>query len=55
VFEVTTRAGQDVQVTGYWKYQTLGSYLHVHFGSNPAVARRFVARCSNFRQQRKKA
>jgi cobyrinic acid a,c-diamide synthase len=55
VFEVTTRAGQDVQVTGYWKYQTLGSYMHVHFGSNPAVARRFVARCSNFRQQRKKA
>jgi cobyrinic acid a,c-diamide synthase len=55
VFEVTTRAGQDVQVTGYWKYQTLGSYMHVHFGSNPAVARRFVARCSDFRQQRKKA
>ncbi|MEX1301934.1 MAG: cobyrinate a,c-diamide synthase [Desulfotignum sp.] len=55
VFEVTTRTGQDVQVTGYWKYQTLGSYLHVHFGSNPAVARRFVARCSDFRQQRKKA
>jgi cobyrinic acid a,c-diamide synthase len=55
VFEVTTRAGQDVQVTGYWKYQTLGSYLHVHFGSNPAVARRFVDRCSDFRQQRKRA
>jgi len=52
VFEVTTRAGQDVQVTGYQKYQTLGSYLHVHFGSNPAVAGSFVSRCRDFRQQR---
>jgi cobyrinic acid a,c-diamide synthase len=52
VFEVTTRAGQDVQVTGYRKYQTLGSYLHVHFGSNPAVAGSFVSRCRDFRQQR---
>ncbi len=52
VFEVTTRAGQDVQVTGYQKYRTLGSYLHVHFGSNPAVPRCFVAHCIDFRQQR---
>ena len=55
VFLVTSRAGQDVQVTGYQKYQTLGSYLHVHFGSNPAVARTFADRCSDFRQQRTKA
>jgi cobyrinic acid a,c-diamide synthase len=52
VFEVTSRAGQDVQVTGYQKYRTLGSYLHVHFGSNPAVAGSFVFRCRDFRQQR---
>ncbi len=52
VFGVTSRAGQDVQVTGYWKYQTLGSYLHVHFGSNPALAGRFAACCTDFRQQR---
>lgn len=55
VFEVTSRAGQDVQVTGYQKFQTLGSYLHVHFGSNPAVAGWFAARCRDFRQQRTKA
>jgi cobyrinic acid a,c-diamide synthase len=49
VFEVTSRAGQDVQVTGYQKFRTLGSYLHVHFGSNPAAARRFVALCTEFK------
>ena len=54
VFEVTSRAGQDVQVTGYQKHQTLGSYLHVHFGSNPAVALTFAARCTDYRQQRTK-
>jgi cobyrinic acid a,c-diamide synthase len=50
VFQVTTRAGQDVQVTGYFKYRTLGSYLHVHFGASPSVARCFVALCSDFRK-----
>ncbi len=54
VFAVTTRAGQDVPVTGYQKDQTLGSYLHVHFGTNPAVPRNFVAHCTDFRQLRKK-
>lgn len=54
VFEVTTRAGQDMPVTGYQKDLTLGSYLHVHFGSNPDVPRCFVAHCADFRQQRKK-
>jgi cobyrinic acid a,c-diamide synthase len=52
VFEVTTRAGQDVQVAGYQKDLTLGSYLHVHFGSNPEVPRCFVAHCADFRQRR---
>ncbi|MCF8114499.1 MAG: cobyrinate a,c-diamide synthase [Desulfotignum sp.] len=52
VFAVTSRAGQDVQVQGYQIGQTLGSYLHVHFGSNPDVPRCFVENCKKFRKQR---
>ncbi len=52
VFAVTSRAGQDVQVQGYQIGQTLGSYLHVHFGSNPDVPRCFVENCKTFRKQR---
>ena len=52
VFAVTSRAGQDVQVKGYQIGRTLGSYLHVHFGSNPDVPRCFVENCRKFRKQR---
>ena len=52
VFAVTSRAGQDVQVQGYQIGRTLGSYLHVHFGSNPEVPRCFVKNCKKFRKQR---
>jgi cobyrinic acid a,c-diamide synthase len=52
VFDVTSRAGQDVQVQGYQIGRTLGSYLHVHFGSNPDVPRCFVENCRKFRKQR---
>ncbi len=52
VFDVTSRAGQDVQVQGYQIGQTLGSYLHVHFGSNPDVPRCFVENCKKFRKLR---
>lgn len=53
VFDVTSRAGQDVQVQGYQIGRTLGSYLHVHFGSNPDVPRCFVENCRKFRKQRR--
>ncbi len=53
VFAVTSRAGQDVQVQGYQIRRTLGSYLHVHFGSNPDVPRCFVENCRKFRKQRR--
>ena len=52
VFEVSTRAGQDVQVHGYETGRTLGSYLHVHFGSNPGAAACFVTHCREYRRQR---
>jgi cobyrinic acid a,c-diamide synthase len=52
VYQVTSRAGQDIFLRGYQKNLTLGSYLHVHFGSNPACAQTFVAVCARFRQTR---
>ena len=45
MFRVTTRSGQDISLEGYQVHQTLGSYFHVHFGSNPASARHFVSLC----------
>lgn len=55
VYRVTSRAGQDIQVNGYQINNTLGSYLHVHFGSNPESAKAFVHACRQFRQTRKSA
>ncbi|MCA1785316.1 MAG: cobyrinate a,c-diamide synthase, partial [Desulfobacteraceae bacterium] len=52
VFQVTSRAGQDVQVHGYQAGRTLGSYLHVHFGSNPEAPRCFVKHCREYKKQR---
>lgn len=52
VYQVATRAGQDIFLKGYQKHNTLGSYLHVHFGSNPESARCFVDVCRNFRFKR---
>jgi cobyrinic acid a,c-diamide synthase len=52
VYHVTSRAGQDISLKGYQKHQTLGSYLHVHFGSNPGCAQTFVETCVAFRETR---
>ena len=52
VYQVTSRAGQNIFLKGYQKNLTLGSYLHVHFGSSPGCAQTFVDRCGNYRQTR---
>ncbi len=51
VYQVSSRAGQDISLKGFMTNQTLGSYLHVHFGSNPKAARHFVDHCAMFRKQ----
>lgn len=48
VYSVTSRAGQDLSLKGYQVYNTLGSYLHVHFGSNQGCAKHFVDTCKRF-------
>jgi len=52
VYEVTSRAGHDISLKGFQREMTLGSYLHVHFGSNPNAARSFVDCCAAFRRGR---
>ncbi len=48
VYKVASRAGQDISLQGFQKDNTLGSYLHVHFGSNPNAARQFVDCCARY-------
>ena len=52
VYKVTSRAGQDVSLKGYKVFNTLGSYLHIHFGSNENCARQFVDSCKKFKTER---
>jgi len=42
------REGMKVKMEGYQCRQTLGSYIHLHFGSCPDAARKFVARCRDY-------
>ncbi|MCP4764537.1 MAG: cobyrinate a,c-diamide synthase [archaeon] len=50
VYKVTGRAGQNISLKGYKIFNTLGSYLHIHFGSNENCARQFVDSCTNFKK-----
>lgn len=52
VYKVASRAGQDISLKGYQKFNTLGSYLHIHFGSNEKCAEQFVKMCKEFKDKR---
>lgn len=49
VYHVTSRAGQNITLKGYQVLNTLGSYLHIHFGSNEGCAKQFVNICKVFK------
>ncbi len=42
VYAVTDGSGKDRAAEGYRYKNTLGSYIHVHFGSNEKVSRSFI-------------
>lgn len=42
VYSIHPRAGLKTLTEGYLTQNTLGSYIHLHFGSSPAVARHFI-------------
>lgn len=46
-YQVGARNGRERFAEGYSVGRALGSYIHLHFGSNPQVAQNFVAACRN--------
>ncbi len=52
VFSITDRSGMDKAPEGYVIQHTLGSYNHLHFGSQPDAAVHFVKNCLTYRHQR---
>lgn len=50
-YRVLTSRGEASR-EGYALGNVLGSYIHLHFASNPAVARTFVEACEAFRHSR---
>ncbi|MCP4353440.1 MAG: cobyrinate a,c-diamide synthase [Desulfobacterales bacterium] len=48
VYEASDREGVEKKVQGYQVNQTLGSYVHLHFGNNPNAAENFVRCCRDF-------
>jgi cobyrinic acid a,c-diamide synthase len=53
VYNGSDRAGRTRAVPGFAKNRTLGSYLHLHFKSNPNVPENFVQACSQYQKERK--
>jgi cobyrinic acid a,c-diamide synthase len=44
-YRLSRRGGEDLGVEGYLGGNVLGSYIHLHFGSNPQLAANFVESC----------
>lgn len=53
VYNVSDRSGGNRVVPGFEKNRTLGSYLHLHFKSNPDVPKHFVQACFQYQNERK--
>jgi cobyrinic acid a,c-diamide synthase len=51
-YSVRKRRGGSVFAEGYGDANVLGSYVHVHWASNPLVAEGLVAACARFRDAR---
>lgn len=47
-YRLAARAGGETRTEGYSRGNTLASYVHLHFGSNPEAARHLVAACRRF-------
>ncbi|GBC64048.1 cobyrinate a,c-diamide synthase [Desulfonema ishimotonii] len=53
VYSVEKRIGNHRTAEGFSTARTLGSYVHLHFGSRPEVAGHFIKACQAFQQERK--
>lgn len=52
VYTVDSRKGDGERAEGYQINQTLGSYIHLHFGSCPKTAQAFAAACRKYRNHK---
>ena len=55
VYEARDRSGSTRIVQGFQVNRCLGSYLHLHFMSQPQVPRAFVQACMEYQKERKTA
>jgi len=53
-YQITARQGQKAAPEGYCLNRVLASYVHLHFLSNPEVARHLVAKCREYQGAGKK-
>jgi len=51
LYRLTARQGQEAPPEGFCRGRVLASYVHLHFGSNPAVARHLVDCCRRYKEQ----
>jgi cobyrinic acid a,c-diamide synthase len=52
VYSVVPRSGDGLKTEGFYRRRTLGSYIHLHFGSNPDLARDFVQNCRQYKMEK---
>ena len=51
-YRVSPRTGETAVAEGYTVKRTLGSYIHLHFGSRPETAADFVRACAEYQKER---
>jgi cobyrinic acid a,c-diamide synthase len=52
LYRLTARQGAAALAEGYCRNHILASYVHLHFGSNPEVARHLVENCRAYKEQK---
>jgi cobyrinic acid a,c-diamide synthase len=53
VYSAGSRSGRQSKAEGYLVHRTLGSYIHLHFGSRPQCAETFVHECRQYQDHRR--
>lgn len=53
VYKVSPRSGESQTEEGFQVNNTLASYIHLHFGSQPNAAKSFVEACSQYKNRKR--
>ena len=51
LFQLSSRKGIEVGTDGFMLDNTVAGYIHLHFGSNPAMAAHFVGSCKEYQEK----